>query len=224
MQYLHATLKMTEWSVCFQSNPFNITVIQLYAPTTDLEEAEVDKFYEDLDLLELIAKKKTCPIYHRGLEGKSRKSRDSGTNRQVWTQSTKWSGAIANIIFQQYKRWLYTWISPNGHTEIRLITFFVDKDGALYRQQKQDLELTVGQIIITAKIRLKLKKAGKTTRPVRYDLNKTPHKYTVEMMNRIKGLDLVNRVPEELRTEVHHIVKEAANNTIPKKKKCKKTK
>ena len=56
------------------------------------------------------------------------------------------------------------------NTKTELITFFVAKDGeAVYSQQKQDLELTVGQIIITAKIRLKLKKAGKTTRPVRYD-------------------------------------------------------
>ena len=78
-------------SIRFQSNPFNITVIQLYAPTMDVEQAEVDKFYEDLeDLLELIAKKKkTCPIHHKGLEGKSRKSRDSWGNRQVWPQSTK---------------------------------------------------------------------------------------------------------------------------------------
>ena len=60
--------------------------------------------------------------------------------------------------------------------------------------------------------------------PARYDLNQIPYKYTVEMTNRMKILDLVNRVPEELRTEVLHIVEEAANNTIPKKKKNKKAK
>ena len=64
------------------------------------------------------------------------------------------------------------------NAEIKLITFFVDKDGeAVYSQQKQDMELTVGQIIITAKIRLKLKKAGKTTRPARYNLNQVPYEY-----------------------------------------------
>ena len=63
---------------------------------------------------------------------------------------------------------------------------------------------------LLAKFRLKLKKVGRITRPVRYDLNQLPYEYTVEVTNRFKGLDLVNRVPEELRTEVHHIVEEAA--------------
>ena len=64
---------------------------------------------------------------------------------------------------------------------------------------------------------------GKTTRPVRYDLNQIPYEYTVEVTNRFKGLDLVNRVPEELRTEVHNTAQQAANKTTPKKKKCKKS-
>ena len=65
-------------SVCFQDKPFNITVIQVYAPTTDAEEAEVEWFYDDLqDLLELTPKKKKSPFHHRGLECKSRKSRDT---------------------------------------------------------------------------------------------------------------------------------------------------
>ena len=60
--------------------------------------------------------------------------------------------------------------------------------------------------LLIAKFRLKLKKVGKTTRPVKSDLNQIPYEYTVELMNRVKGLDLVNRVPEELWTEVHNIV------------------
>ena len=66
-----------------------------------------------------------------------------------------------------------------------------------------------------------MKKVGKTTRPFRYDLNKVPYDFTVEMTNRFKGLDLIDRVPEELWTEVHDIVQEAVIKTIPKKKKCK---
>jgi len=69
-----------------------------------------------------------------------------------------------------------------------------------------------------------LKKVGKTTRPFRYDLNKIPYDYTVEVINRFKGLDLIDRVPEELWTEVRDIVQEAVINTTPKKKKCKKAK
>ena len=77
---------------------------------------------------------------------------------------------------------------------------------------------------LIAKFRLKLKKIGKTTRPFRYDLNQIPYNYTVEMGNRFKGLDLIDRVPDELWTEVHDILQETEIKTIPKKKKGKKVK
>ena len=69
-----------------------------------------------------------------------------------------------------------------------------------------------------------MKKVGKTTTPFRYDLNQNPNEYTVEVTNRFKELDLIDRVPEEIRMEFHDIVKEAVIKTIPKKKKCKKAK
>ena len=81
-----------------------------------------------------------------------------------------------------------------------------------------DLELLI------AKFRLKLKKLGKTTRPFSQDLNQIPYNYTVEVTNRFKGLYLIDRVPEELWTEVHDTVQKAVIKTIPKKKKCKKAK
>ena len=76
--------------------------------------------------------------------------------------------------------------------------------------------------LLIAKFRLKLKKVGKTTRPFRYDLNQIPYDYTVEVRNRFKGLDLIDRVPDELWMEVHNTVQEAVMKTIPKKNKCKK--
>ena len=76
---------------------------------------------------------------------------------------------------------------------------------------------------LIAKFRLKLKKVGKTTRSFRYDINQIPYEYTIEVTNRFKGLDLIDRVPE-LWMEVCDIVKEAGIKTIPKKKKCKKAK
>ena len=82
--------------------------------------------------------------------------------------------------------------------EIRLIIFFAAKDGeALYSQQKQDRELTVARIMnfLIAKFRLKLKKVEKTTRPFRYDLNQISYDYTVEVRNRFKRLDLIDRMP-----------------------------
>ena len=69
-----------------------------------------------------------------------------------------------------------------------------------------------------------MKKVGKTTRPFRYNLNQIPYDYIVEVRNRFKGLDLTDKVPEELWTEARDIVQEAVINTIPKKKKCKKEK
>ena len=111
------------------------------------------------------------------------------------------------------------------NTEIRLIIFFAAKDGeALYSQQKQDWELTVAQIMISLLPNSDLKKIGKTTRPFRYDLNQIPYDYTVEVTNRFKGLDQIDRLPEELRTEVCDNVQQAGIKTIPKRKKCKKTK
>ena len=78
--------------------------------------------------------------------------------------------------------------------------------------------------LLIAKFRLRLKKVGKTTRSFRYDLNQIPYNYTVELRNRFKGLDLIDRVPDELWTEVHDIVQETGIKTILKKKTCKKAK
>ena len=113
------------------------------------------------------------------------------------------------------------------NTKNRLIIFFAAKDReALYSLQKQDWELTMAQIMnsLIVKFRLKLKKVEKTTRSFRYDLNQIPYNCTLEGTNRFKGLDLIDRVSEELWTGVHDIVQEAGIKTIPKKKKCKKAK
>ena len=112
-----------------------------------------------------------------------------------------------------------------------LIIFFAAKDGeALYSQQKQDWEMTGSdhELLIT-KFRLKLKKAGETARPFRYDLNQIPYDYTVEVRNRFKGLDLIECLmmeclPSFLWMEVRDVVQETRIKTIPKKKKCKKAK
>ena len=95
------------------------------------------------------------------------------------------------------------------NNETRLIIFFAAKDGeALYSQQKTRLGADCGSDheLLIAKIRLKLKKGEKTTRPFRYDLNQIPYDYTVEVRNRFKGVDLIDRVPAELWIEVHDTV------------------
>ena len=112
------------------------------------------------------------------------------------------------------------------NTEIRLILLFAAKDGeALYSQQKQDRELTVAQIMNSLLPNSdKLQKVGKTPRSFRYDLNQIPYDYIVEVRNRFKGLDLIDRVPDELWMEVCDIVQETWMKTIPMEKKCKKSK
>ena len=113
------------------------------------------------------------------------------------------------------------------NNKIRLIIFFAAKDGeALYSQKKirpgadhgSDHELLI------AKFRLKWKKVGKITRPFSNDLNQITYNYTVEVTNRFKRLDMIDRVPEKLWSEVHDIVQETGIKTISKKKKCKKAK
>ena len=108
------------------------------------------------------------------------------------------------------------------NTKIRLIIYFAVKDGeTLYNQKKKkrlgadcgsDYELLI------AKFRMKWKKVGKTIRPFRYDLNQIPYDYTVEVRNRFKGLDLIDRMPDELWTEVCDIVQEIRIKTIPMEK------
>ena len=92
-------------------------------------------------------------------------------------------------------------------------------------RKKEDQELTVAQIMNSLLPNSDLlKRVGKTTRPFRYDLNKISYDYTVEVSNRFKGLDLIDRVPDELWTEVRNIVQETGIKTIPMEKKCKKAK
>ena len=150
-------------SLCLQGNPFNITVIQVYAPTSNTEEPKVERFYEDLqDLLELRNTQKRCPFHYRGLECKSRKSRNTWSNRQIWPWNAEWSRAKTNRGLPRKctghsKHPLPTMQEKTLHmdkhhqmvnTEIRLILLFAAKDGeALYSQQKQDQELTVAQIM-----------------------------------------------------------------------------
>ena len=146
-------------SVCFQGKPFNITVIQVYAPTSNAEEAEVEPFYEPTRFFRTNIQKR-CPFHYRGLECKSRKSRNTWGNRQIWSWNPEWSRAKTNRVLPR-KCTGHSKPSSNNtredsthahhqmvNTEIRLIMFFAAKDGeALYSQQKQDQELTVAQIM-----------------------------------------------------------------------------
>ena len=135
--------------------------------------------------------------------------------------------SLGKTIFQQYKRRLYTWTSPDTQPPNQIDYILCSqrwRSSIPSAKTRKGADCDSDHELLIAKFRLKLKKVGKTTRPLTYDLNQIPYYYTVEVTNRFKGLDLTGRVAEELRMEVCDIVQEAVIKTIPKKKKCKKAK
>ena len=129
-------------------------------------------------------------------------------------------------MFQQHKRRLYTWTSPDGQHRNLTDYILCSQRWSSIQSAKTRPGANCGSEHepLIAKFRLKLKKVEKTTRPFRYDRNQIPYDYIVEVRNRYKGLDLIDRVPDELWTEVRDIVQETEIKTIPMEKKCKKTK
>ena len=147
-------------SVCFQGKPFNVTVIQVYAPTSNAEEAEIEWFYDDLqDVLQLTPKKR-CSFHYRGLKCKSRKSRNTRSKSQIWLWNTEWSRAKANRVLSRECAGHSKCSLPitqemtlNGHHQMVtpksdwLYSFAAKEGEALYSQQKEDQELTVAQFM-----------------------------------------------------------------------------
>ena len=225
-------------SVRFQGKPFNITVIQVYAPTGNAEAAEVEWCCEDLQyLLEITPKKDTLFITGDGnakvgsqetpgVTGKFGLGVQNEVGQRLIELCQRNALIIANILFQEHKRRLYTWTSPDGQHQNKT-------DYILYSQRwrssiqsektRPGADYGLDYELLTAKFRFKLKKVGKITRPFRYELFQIPYDCTVEVGNRFKGLDLI-RVPDELWMEVHDTVQETGIKTILKKKKCKKAK
>ena len=223
-------------SVRFQGKPFNITVIQVCAPITNAEEAEVERFYEYLqDLLELTPIKDVLFIIGDwiekvgcqelpGVTGKFGLGVQNKAGQRLIEFCQENALVIANTLFQQHKRRLYTWTSPEGQYQNQIDYFLCSQTWRSPKQSaKQDQELTGSDHeLLIAKFRLKLKNVGKTPTPFTCNLNQILYNYTPEVKNRFKGLDLIDRMSEELWMEVHDIVQEAGIKTIPKKKKCKK--
>ena len=173
-------------SVCFQGKPFNITVIQVYAPTSNAEKAEVERFYEHLqDLLELTPKKDVFFITGAwnakigsqetpGVTGKFGLGTRNEAGQRLIEFCQENALVIANTLFQQPKRRLYTWTSPDGQHRNQIDYILCSQR---WRSSIQSIKTRPGadcgsdhELLIT-KFRLKLKKVGKTTRSFSYDLN-----------------------------------------------------
>ena len=188
-------------SVHFQRKPFNIIVIQVYGPTSNTEEAEVELFYEGLqDLLELTPKKdvlfnirdwnaKVGSQETRGVTGKFGLGVQNEAGKRLIEFCQENALVIANTLFQQHKIRLYTWTSPDGlhwnQTDYILCSQRW-RSSIQSAQTRPGAECGSDHELLTAKFRLKLKKVGKTTRPFRYDLNQIPYDYTVGVRNRLR--------------------------------------
>ena len=148
-------------SVHFQGKPFNTTVIQIYAPTSNAEEAEVERFYEDIqDLLDLTPKKDGLFIIGNwnakvesqeapGVTGKFCLGVRNEARQRVIEFCQENALVIANTLFQQHKKRLYTWTSPDGRHWNQIDYILCSQRWRLYSQQKQDRELNVAQIMNT---------------------------------------------------------------------------
>ena len=208
-------------SVHFQGKPFNITVIQGYALIGNAEQVEVEWFHEDLqDLLELTPKKDVLFLIGDwnakvesqeipGITGKFGLGVQNEAGQRLIEFCQENALVIANTLFQQHERRLYTRTSPDGQYQNQ--TYYIlcsQRWKSSIQSAKTRLEDDCGSDheLLIAKFRLKLKKVGKTTRPFRYDLSQISYDYTMEVRNRFKGLDLIDRVPDELWTEVRDIV------------------
>ena len=173
-------------SVHLQGKQFNNTVIQVYAPTNNAEETEAEQFYEDLqDLLELTSKKDVLFIIGDwnakvgsqetlGVTGKFGLGMRNEAGQRLIEFCQENALVIANTLFQQHKRGLYTWTSPDGQHRNQIDYIICSQR---WRSSIQSAKIRLGadfgsdHELLIAKFRLKLKKVGKTTRPFRYDLN-----------------------------------------------------
>ena len=173
-------------SVRLQGKPFNITVIQVYAPTSNAEETEIERFYEDLqDLLEVTPKKDVLFIIGdwNAKVGSQETPRVTGKfglgiQNEVGQRLTEFCQenalVIANSLFQQHKRRLYTWTSPDGQHQNQTDYIICSQRWRSFIQSaktRPGADCGSDHELLIAKFRLKLRKGGKTTTPFRYDLS-----------------------------------------------------
>ena len=186
-------------TVHFQGKPFNFMVIQAYAPSSNAEEAEVEWFYKDLqDLLELTPQKDVLFIIGNwnakvgsqetaGVTGKFGLGIPNEAEQRLIEFCQENALVIANTLFQQHKRRLYTWTSPYGQHRNQIdYILCIQRWRSSIQSAKTRLGADCGSDheLFIAKFRLKLKKVGKTARPFGYDLNQISYNYTVKVTNR----------------------------------------
>ena len=203
------------------------------APTSNAQEAEVDRFYEDLPIRPSRTNTKKDVLFSIGdwnakvgcqeipqVMGKFGLVVQNEAGQRLIEFCQQNALITANTLFQQHKRQLYTWTPPNGQY-LNQIDFVLCswrwKNSIQSAKTRPGANSGSHHELFITKFRLKLKKVGNATRPFRYALNKILYEYTEEVINRFKGLDQVDRVPKELWTEVCDTAQEAVT-THPKEK------
>ena len=235
MQYLDATSKTREWSLFISKANHSISQYSKSMPQPVMKRSWSWTVLWRPTRPFRTKTQKRCPFHYRGLECKGSQEtpgltgkfglgiqNEAGQRLIEFCQEN--ALVITNTLFQQHKRRLHTWTSPDGQhrNEIDYILCSQRWRSSIHSAKtRPGADWGSDHELLIDKFRLKLKKIGKTTKPFRCDLNHIPYNYTVEVTNRFKGLDLIDRVPGELWTEVHDIVQETGSKTIPEKKKCK---
>ena len=191
-------------SIRCQGKPFNITVVQVYAPTSNAEEAEVELFYEDLqDLLELTPKKdvrfiigdwnaKVGSQETPGVTGKFGLGVQNEAGQRLIEFCQENTLVIANTLLQKHKRRFYTWSSPDGQYQNQIDYILCSqrwRSSIHSTKTRPGADYGSDNELLIAKFKLKMKKVSEITRPLWYNLNQIPYNDTVKLRNRFKGLN-----------------------------------
>ncbi|CAF1389444.1 unnamed protein product, partial [Didymodactylos carnosus] len=224
-------------SIRLQGRPTNLTIIQIYAPTTEAEESIIEDFYMELQqLLDDVPKKDTILIIGDwnakvgeievpGIAGKFGlgKRNEAGDRLIEFCQDNHM--VITNTCFQQPKRRLYTWTTPNGQHRNQIDYILCNrrwKSSITSIKTRPGADCGTDHELLLASFRIKLKHHHKSTQTTKPDLQNIPYKYKVAVKNRFNALNLIDKEPEELWQEIRDIINDETKRNIPTIQKKKK--
>jgi exonuclease III len=224
-------------SIRLQGKPTNLTIIQIYAPTTEAEESTIEDFYMDLQqILDEVPKKDAILIIGDwnakvgetavpGIVGKFGLGKRNVAGERLIDFCQENQMIITNTCFQQPKRRLYTWTTPNGQHRNQIDYILCNrrwKSSITSVKTRPGADCGTDHELLLACFRIKLKQHHKPTHTAKPDLQNIPYKYKVEVKNRFDALNLIDKEPEELWQEIRDIINDETKRnipTIPKKKK-----
>lgn len=226
-------------SIRIRGRPLNITLIQVYAPTTDAEEEDIEEFYGKLqqviddtsrkDILLVVGdwNAKVGNEEEKGIVGRYGLGKRNDAGERLIEFCRENSLSIMNTQFQQHKRRLYTWTSPNEQHRNQIDYILCQrrwKSSVTMTRTLPGADCGTDHELLVAGICIKLRKTKRATLPNRYDLENISEEYITEVKNRFSALELLERQPEELWEEIRDTIKEEAKKHIPTRKKKKQTK